>query len=347
MRHFAAIALGLSLGAWTAFGQTPGTTPPGTTPPGRTPPGTTPAGTTPPGRTPPGTTPPGTTPPAKPPASRQPVERQPVERQPLERQPVERQPVERQPVERQPEWRQNPTGQNPGVQNPGIGGAGQNPGVTGQVPNRQSPTGSFYPFGLPHHGPLFQYQDVRKDLNINDQQLNEMNRSFEVLNSEFATEFGKLKEEERARRANALRSRYWEKWNSGVNRVLEPEQLKRYRQLDLQYRGWGALMDPELQTQLNLSAEQKQRLDQLYGESLQTYSDIHRMGQTNRDAALQRYIQWREQTRRGINEFLTEEQRRNWAEMTGDAYRFAPNFGRTDNRPPTNATVPREPMPDR
>jgi hypothetical protein len=243
---------------------------------------------------------------------------------------------------------QNPgSGQNPTGQNPGVGGAGQNPGVTGQVPNRQSPTGSFYPFGLPDHGPLFQYQDVRKDLNINDEQFNQLRQSFDVLNSQFMTEFEKTKEAERATRANALRGRYWGQWNSGVNRILTPEQLKRYRQLDLQYRGWGALMDPELQTQLNLTAEQKRRLDQLYNQSLETYSDIRRMGQTNSEAAAQRYQQWREQQRRAINEFLTDEQRRNWAEMTGDAYRFAPNFGRTSNRPPTNATVPSEPMPNR
>jgi hypothetical protein len=218
--------------------------------------------------------------------------------------------------------------------------------VTGQVPNRQSPTGSFYPFGLPHSEPLFQYQNVRKDLNINDQQFNQLNETFNSLNTQFNTELGKLTDKDREKAAGA-RNRYWGQWNSGVNRILTPEQLKRYRQLDVQYRGWGALMDPQLQTQLNLNAEQKQRLDQLYNESLQTYGTIHRMGQTNPKAAMERYRLWRTQTQRGINEFLTDEQRRNWAEMTGAAYSFTPNFGPTSNRPPTNATVPQEPPPNR
>ena len=60
-----------------------------------------------------------------------------------------------------------------------------------------------------------------------------------------------------------------------------------------------------------------------------------------------RYLRWRDRMRTDINEFLTEDQRRSWAAITGDAYRFTPNFGPTDNRPPTNATVPRAPMPNR
>jgi hypothetical protein len=336
MRHLTALALGLSVGAW-ASAQTPGTTPPGTTPPGTTPPGRTPPTTTPPGTTPPGTTPPGTTPPATtPPSTTRPNPTPPTTapgQVPKNNNPL--------PVGQSPGSGQNPTGQNPGV-----GGAGQNPGVTGQVPNRQSPTGSFYPHGLPHSEPLFQYQNVRKDLNINDQQLNQLNETFNSLNTQFNTEFGKLTDKDREKAAGA-RNRYWGQWKSGINRVLTPEQLKRYRQLDVQYRGWGALMDPQLQTQLNLSAEQKQRLDQLHNESLQTYSTIHRMGQTNPKAAMERYRLWREQTQRGITEFLTDEQRRNWAEMTGEAYSFTPNFGPTNNRPPTNATVPREPAPNR
>ena len=336
MRHFAAIALGLSLGAWAASAQTPGTTPPTTTPPGTTPPTTTPPGTTPPGTTPPTRTPPGTTPPTTTPPGRTPPTTTPRPTPPATKPPAT------QPLG------QNPgTGQNPIGQNPGIGGAGQNPGAQPQVPNRQSPTGSFYPFGLPHHGPLFKYNDVRKDLNLTDEQLNQLNQSFDQLNSQFATELGKLAETDRDARVNAARNRYWGQWNSGINRILEPAQLNRYRQLDVQYRGWGALMDPELQTRLNMTAEQKQRLNQLYNESLQTYGDIHRMGQTNRDAAMLRYNQWRELTRRGINDFLTEEQRRNWMELSGDAYNFTPNFGPTNNRPPTNATVPREPAPNR
>jgi phage-related tail protein len=200
---------------------------------------------------------------------------------------------------------------------------------------------------LPHHGQLFQYNDVRKNLNLTDEQFNQLNQNFNQLNSQFTTEFGKLNEQDRDTRASDLRNRYWGQWNSGVNKILRPEQLKRYRQLDVQYRGWGALMDSQLQTQLNLTPAQKQRLNQLYNESLQTYGEIYRMGQTNRDAALQRYNQWREQTRRGINDFLTEEQRRNWMDLSGDAYTFTPNFGPTNNRPPTNATVPREPAPNR
>ena len=34
-------------------------------------------------------------------------------------------------------------------------------------------------------------------------------------------------------------------------------------------------------------------------------------------------------------------------ELSGDAYSFTPSFGPTNNQPPTNATVPREPAANR
>ena len=164
--------------------------------------------TTPPGRTPPTTTPRPTPPATKPPAT-----------QPLG---------------------QNPgTGQNPTGQNPGIGGAGQNPGAL----SAQSAVadGRFCPFGT-HHGPLFQYNDVRKDLNLTDEQLN--SAKLRPMNSQFATELGKLAETDRDARINAARNRCR---SDGTAASTESRacQARRYRQLDVRIAVGATLVDPE------------------------------------------------------------------------------------------------------
>jgi hypothetical protein len=109
-------------------------------------------------------------------------------------------------------------------------------------------------------GPLFQNSDVRRLLNINDQQLGRLNESFNTLQGRFRNDLGQLNqlnEQQRAVALQELQRNFNAQLMQSTSGILNEQQMNRLRQLDLLRRGPAALNDTDVQLIPNLTTGQR------------------------------------------------------------------------------------------
>jgi hypothetical protein len=216
-----------------------------------------------------------------------------------------------------------------------VGTAWSQQSTTGQAgqqgsnaQQRQQNTGqanSAYPGGTP----IYQNPDIRRNLNITDQQLKQLNQAYGDVQGRYKDPFSgldRLDASQRAARAQELSRNMNADLMKAYGGIFNDQQMNRFRQLDLQNRGFTAFSDPNVQKQLNLTDKQLagiQRFSQQYNQQLQ---DITKSAGTNRDDAVRRYDTFRKDMQQRLNDILTPEQRKAWSQMTGDPYNFRPDF---------------------
>lgn len=177
--------------------------------------------------------------------------------------------------------------------------------------------------------PLFQMQDVRRDVNITDQQLGRLNQSLETVQGRFRNDFAgleKLNERERAARSQELARNFNTELMKASGDVLSAEQMNRLRQLELQRQGIQVFSDPDVQKRLNLTDQQRTQLRDLGDTTDKGIREIRGNRELKREDAIKRFDTLDQQTRERINTILTEQQRKTWAEMIGKPFTFRPDF---------------------
>lgn len=242
------------------------------------------------------------------------------------------------------------TGARPGQTGAGQTGAGQTgAGKTG-IGTGKAGLGAQGSFGITQT-PWFTDPGIRKQLNLNDQQFNQLNKTYSQYFEKYQggyNQLGKLDDQQRQQRMLELSGSFYNSFGQSSRDVLNQDQLQRYQQLYLQYRGPAALMDPAVQDQLQLTPEQRQKLQRsgYFGWDYSSQaaaqnsannnnnpnnnnpnnnnpnnnSATNQNSQTSGQRSLQQQQQW-------MRDFLTEEQRARWREMTGTPYNFRPGLG--------------------
>jgi hypothetical protein len=247
------------------------------------------------------------------------------------------------------------TGARPGQTGAGQTGAGQTgagqtgAGKTGIGTGGQAGLGTQGSFGITQT-PWFSDPGIRKQLNLNDQQFNQLNKTYSQYFEKYQggyNQLGKLDDQQRMQRMLELSGGFYNNFGQASRDVLNQDQLQRFQQLYLQYRGPAALMDPAIQDQLQLTPEQRQKLQRSgyfgwdYSSQAAAQNSANNNNNNNNNnnpnnnnnnnasnqnsqASGQRFIQQQQQWMR---DFLTEEQRARWREMTGTPYNFRPGLG--------------------
>jgi F0F1-type ATP synthase membrane subunit b/b' len=231
----------------------------------------------------------------------------------------------------------NPAGQQPG----GPGQPGQIPGGPSQPGQnaQQQPgqaAGQTSPFASLPGGsaaPLFQDAGVRKTLNISEQQLNQLTQANDRLLKDYRARVGQLSNLDARDRPAALQ-KLWggfqSDFSAAAGKILDQNQLGRYRQLDLQRQGLAAFNDPQLQQQLGLTEAQRQQLQTLTATRQQQMNALREMAQTNRAEATRRFEALQQEIGKQLNTILNVTQQKNWTEMTGQPHEFPLNFDLTN-----------------
>jgi hypothetical protein len=123
-----------------------------------------------------------------------------------------------------------------------------------------------------------------------------------------------LKLEEFQAKSREARLVYNEEEREVVGKVLKPAQFKRIKQIQVQGAGLDAFLQPAVQKELKLSAEQKDKVKDAAREFRKAGEDIEKG--TDLAAAL------REETMKSLVALLTEEQQKTWKEMTGEPFQL-------------------------
>lgn len=188
---------------------------------------------------------------------------------------------------------------------------------------------------------LMQIEQVKKELKLGEEQVNQINDLNQDLRSLMPQEPGAwrdMSQEDRQARFEEMRKKTQE-IEKQLEDVLEPEQLKRLKQIALQMRlnmqGAGVLGDPEMVKALGISEGQVERLRAL-GEELrgqrpgrqggQNREDWQNMTEEQRRARMEEMRQTMEKARKEAMdkalEVLTPDQKAKLEEMKGPEFKL-------------------------
>ncbi len=143
-----------------------------------------------------------------------------------------------QPLNGQPAL--NPTGSNVQPAQSTVGQLGQVPtGLT--VQGRPNQVGQAIGGNQNQSGvPLYEYADVRRSLNLTDQQIKRLNTAYDQVRQHYRSQMGRvnsLPEAQRAGELQRLQKNQQNEFISSMKGVFTPQQIQRYRQLEYQSQG--------------------------------------------------------------------------------------------------------------
>ncbi|MER3402832.1 MAG: hypothetical protein C4336_08670 [Armatimonadota bacterium] len=153
--------------------------------------------------------------------------------------------------------------------------------------------------------------DVQKELNLTAQQkakIDEMQQAMRRAREELRS----LPPDQRRQRMAELRQK------NDPTSVLTETQKKRLRELELQWQGPTALMDPEIAQEVGLTQEQQAKIMGI----VQEFRRMRAPSKQGGSPGPQALEQAREETEKKILEVLTPAQRQKWDQMLGKPFTF-------------------------
>jgi hypothetical protein len=181
--------------------------------------------------------------------------------------------------------------------------------------------GGFRGFGGP--GALLSNKSVQQEIKLDDKQVEEANKLAEDLRAkmrEVGQSLQGVDRQERREKMQELMKPINDETNKALSTLLKPEQLKRYKQITLQQRGVQAFASPELQSELKLTDDQKEKIRAIQEENRTQAQEIRQNAQGDREAAREKSIALRKETLEKVLGVLNDDQKKAWKEQTGEPF---------------------------
>jgi Spy/CpxP family protein refolding chaperone len=170
------------------------------------------------------------------------------------------------------------------------------------------------------HGPpallLLNRKAVREDLKLTDEQAQRVHEALIKQITAFV-DASDVPREERAARLTALR----QESAQAAAGILTPEQAARFKQIRLQVQGARAFFVPETAQALSISAEQQQKMRAIVTAAHQEMARVFAEHQAMPEEVHKALAEMGQRTRTQVMEVLTETQKAQWKEMTGEPIR--------------------------
>ena len=215
--------------------------------------------------------------------------------------------------------------------------------AAGNNADNGAPNADYTNFNLYNQTPWFADPGIRKQLNLNDKQFDQLNgayqKSWTTYNQGLTGLDNGLTPEQRQKREGELYNDFRKSFSPALQSTFADEAARqRYDQLYNQYRGLRAFNDPSLQQDLNLTDAQRmqfQNLDRDWNRKLRKWSPDY---PTERDMVDREFAESRKATQARVNTILTPEQQKRWEKLHGQPYEFTPNVY-FSNGTTTNTTL--------
>jgi hypothetical protein len=181
-------------------------------------------------------------------------------------------------------------------------------------------------FGGPGLAGLIRNEGVQKELGLTSDQTQKAEEAVQKVSEKYQDERATLRDlspEERREKMTALNTKINDESLKALHDVLKPEQLKRLKQVELQQRGPDALTDPEIQSKLNLTSDQKSKIKTIAADYAAERGQLFqgaRGGGGDFQEAQKKMTAMRKATMEKISDVLTSAQKETWKEMTGTPF---------------------------
>lgn len=181
---------------------------------------------------------------------------------------------------------------------------------------------------------LLSNKGVQKELKLSDEQIDKAEKA--------ATEsMGKMRErfqdlqgldaDARREKQQSLMREMAAESKKVTDEILKPEQAKRFAEISLQVRGAQALSDPEVQSKLKLTDEQKNKLKDMASETQSRMQELRSGLQDDREGTMRKIQAYQKENATKTMALLTDDQKKTWKDMTGEPFEYTPEPRRPRN----------------
>jgi Spy/CpxP family protein refolding chaperone len=200
------------------------------------------------------------------------------------------------------------------------------------APARAQGRGGFGMFG--GGAMLLSNKGVQKEIKATDEQASKLDALADEMRQKGRDNFEKVRDlgddERRAKMQEFARAQQ-EELKKGLADILKPEQIKRFDQIQIQAAGVGAFAMPRVQEVLKLTDDQKAKIREINEETMQTTREAFQSAGDDREAAMKKITEIRKQAFDKAANVLTDAQKKDWKDLTGDPYEVKFEFRRPNN----------------
>ena len=170
---------------------------------------------------------------------------------------------------------------------------------------------------------LLSNKSVQKELKLTDDQIEKAGKAATEQREKMMEKFTELRDLEQAEqqvKRTALMKEMTAESKKVTDALLKPEQAKRFAQIQLQTQGVGAYTNEDVQAQLKMTDEQKNKLKDIQAESQKAMADIRDLRQSEPETFAKKSAEIRKDTTDKATALLTSEQKATWKQMTGEPF---------------------------
>jgi hypothetical protein len=186
---------------------------------------------------------------------------------------------------------------------------------------------------------LIENVGVQQELKLDKEQVEKAKVAVGKVREQHSADRAKLQDlsqEERREKSTAINQAVSHETMQALAEVLKPEQIKRFKQIDLQRRGAEAFSEPAVQKALQLTGAQKEKITTIAADAAQQRRELFQgagnqgQGGANRggEEAQQKLTALRKATVEKVAAVLTDEQKQTWKGMIGQPFEVQFQGGR-------------------
>lgn len=184
-----------------------------------------------------------------------------------------------------------------------------------------------FPFGGGFGSPamLLINPDVQKELKLTEEQITKAKDIGQKVREKYKDDFAKLKDtpqEQRREKFQELSKTISAETDKALKDVLNTDQQKRLKQLELQAKGADAFVDADVEKALNLTAEQKEKVKTLREDAGKEMREIFQNAQGNFQEAITKVQTLRKEMLEKASATLSDAQKKTWKDLTGAPFEF-------------------------
>jgi hypothetical protein len=169
-------------------------------------------------------------------------------------------------------------------------------------------------------GFLIQNPGVQKELKLSSDQAEKATAAVQKVREKHQDEFAALRElqgDERREKTASLNKTVSSEEVKALEGILSQDQLKRLKQIQLQSRRAQAFTDPEVESRLKLTADQKEKIKTIADDARAEMRELFQGGGGDRAEMAKKMAAMNKTTMEKISAVLHPDQRETWKEMTG------------------------------
>jgi hypothetical protein len=171
-------------------------------------------------------------------------------------------------------------------------------------------------------GAMIENERVQKELRLTDDQIKKCTAIHARIQGKYQETFEKLRAQKQAQQILELTKVANQETLKAFAEVLQPQQLRRLQQIDLQQRGALAFQEPDVIKALQLTPDQQELVKTINADAGKEMKDSFVNPQAKLEEVGRKIGELRKETMERATAVLTEAQRKMWQEMVGAPFEF-------------------------